>query len=169
MSETNHVIVIGAGAAGMLAAIAAAGEGAEVELWEQNEKPGKKLFITGKGRCNVTNACDMEELLGSVVSNSKFLYSSFYGFTNQDMMDLLEQAGLHPETMKEFDRPTPLKDGPDGLRNWAVQFFREDLKNLHEEQRIQIFKEMENSLKDELWDGSQWVADYRRIRVTAAR
>ena len=59
MSETNHVIVIGAGAAGMLAAIAAAGEGAEVELWEQNEKPGKKLFITGKGRCNVTNACDM--------------------------------------------------------------------------------------------------------------
>ena len=95
MSETNHVIVIGAGAAGMLAAIAAAREGAAVELWEQNEKPGKKLFITGKGRCNVTNACDMEELLGSVVSNSKFLYSSFYGFTNQDMMDLLEQAGLH--------------------------------------------------------------------------
>ena len=94
MSETNHVIVIGAGAAGMLAAIAAAREGAAVELWEQNEKPGKKLFITGKGRCNVTNACDMEELLGSVVSNSKFLYSSFYGFTNKDMMDLLEQAGL---------------------------------------------------------------------------
>ena len=94
MSETNHVIVIGAGAAGMLAAIAAAREGAAVELWEQNEKPGKKLFITGKGRCNVTNACDMEELLGSVVSNSKFLYSSFYGFTNRDMMDLLEQAGL---------------------------------------------------------------------------
>ena len=94
MSETNHVIVIGAGAAGMLAAIAAAREGAAVELWGQNEKPGKKLFITGKGRCNVTNACDMEELLGSVVSNSKFLYSSFYGFTNQDMMDLLEQAGL---------------------------------------------------------------------------
>lgn len=94
MSETNHVIVIGAGAAGMLAAIAAAREGAAVELWEQNEKLGKKLFITGKGRCNVTNACDMEELLGSVVSNSKFLYSSFYGFTNQDMMDLLEQAGL---------------------------------------------------------------------------
>ena len=62
--------------------------------------------------------------------------------------------------MKEFDRPTPLKGGPDGLRNWACQFFREDLNNLHEEQRIQIFKEMEDSL---------WVADYRRIRVTAAR
>lgn len=82
---------------------------------------------------------------------------------------MLEQTGLHPETMLELDRSTPLKDGPDGLRNWADQFFREDLKNLHEEQRIQIFKEMEDSLKDELWDGSQWVADYRRIRVTATR
>ncbi|MFR2693393.1 MAG: NAD(P)/FAD-dependent oxidoreductase [Enterocloster bolteae] len=65
-----------------------------MELWEQNEKLGKSCLSQAKGRCNVTNACDMEELLGSVVSNSKFLYSSFYGFTNQDMMDLLEQAGL---------------------------------------------------------------------------
>ena len=109
MSETNHVIVIGAGAAGMLAAIAAAREGAAVELWEQNEKPGKKLFITGKGRCNVTNACDMEELLGSVVSNSKFLYSSFYGFTNQDMMDLLEQAGLRLKVFRS-NRVFPQSD-----------------------------------------------------------
>lgn len=78
----------------MTAAIAAVREGAHVRLYEKNEKLGKKLFITGKGRCNVTNACDMEELLASVVSNSKFLYSSFYGFTNQDMMELLEQTGL---------------------------------------------------------------------------
>lgn len=78
----------------MIAAVAAAGEGARVRLYEKNEKLGKKLFITGKGRCNVTNACDMEEMLASVVSNSKFLYSSFYGFTNQDMMGLLESAGL---------------------------------------------------------------------------
>lgn len=65
-----------------------------MHLFEKNEKLGKKIFITGKGRCNVTNACDMEEMLAAVVSNSKFLYSSFYGFTNQDMMQLLEQAGL---------------------------------------------------------------------------
>ncbi len=94
MSETKDVIVVGGGAAGMIAAVAAAGEGARVRLYEKNEKLGKKLFITGKGRCNVTNACDMEEMLASVVSNSKFLYSSFYGFTNQDMMGLLESAGL---------------------------------------------------------------------------
>lgn len=94
MSETKEIIVAGGGAAGMMAAIAAAGEGASVRLYEKNEKLGKKLFITGKGRCNVTNACDMEELFHSVVTNSKFLFSSFYGFTNQDMMALLESAGL---------------------------------------------------------------------------
>lgn len=94
MREKNQVIVVGGGAAGMTAAISAAREGAMVRLYEQNEKLGKKLFITGKGRCNVTNACDMEELFASVVNNSKFLYSSFYGFTNQDMMNLLEQEGL---------------------------------------------------------------------------
>lgn len=94
MSDAKEIIVAGGGAAGMTAAIAAAREGAIVHLYEKNEKLGKKLFITGKGRCNVTNACGMEEFLASVVNNSKFLYSSFYGFTNQDMMDLLEQAGL---------------------------------------------------------------------------
>lgn len=94
MSETKDIIVIGGGAAGMMAAIAAAREGASVRLYEKNEKLGKKLYITGKGRCNVTNACDMEELLASVVSNSKFLFSSFYSFSNQDMMELLESAGL---------------------------------------------------------------------------
>ena len=78
----------------MIASVAAAREGARVRLFEKNEKLGKKLFITGKGRCNITNACDMEELLASVVSNSKFLFSSFYGFTNQNMMELLESQGL---------------------------------------------------------------------------
>lgn len=94
MSSTKEIIVVGGGAAGMIAAIAAVKKGAVVHLYEKNEKLGKKLFITGKGRCNITNACDIEELLASVVTNSKFLYSSFYGFTNQDMMDLLEQTGL---------------------------------------------------------------------------
>lgn len=94
MSDTKEIIVAGGGAAGMMAAVSAAREGARVSLYEKNEKLGKKLFITGKGRCNVTNACGMEELLGSVVSNSRFLYSSFYGFTNQDVMDLFEGVGL---------------------------------------------------------------------------
>ena len=68
------VIVVGGGAAGMMAAIAAAEQGHNVELLERNEKLGKKIYITGKGRCNVTNACDLEEFFNNIVSNEKFLY-----------------------------------------------------------------------------------------------
>ena len=80
MSKTA---VIGGGAAGMMAAVFAARGGNEVHLYEKNEKLGKKLFITGKGRCNLTNAAEMDELFSAVVSNPKFLYSSFYTFTNE--------------------------------------------------------------------------------------
>lgn len=78
----------------MLSAITAASAGHQVTVLEKNEKAGKKLFITGKGRCNVTNDCDVETLLNQVMVNKKFLYSAFYGFTSQDMMKLLEDGGL---------------------------------------------------------------------------
>lgn len=86
----SKVLIVGGGAAGMLASIFAARNGNEVHVFEKNEKLGKKLFITGKGRCNLTNACDMDTLFSSVVTNDKFLYSSFYGYTNQDVMDFFE-------------------------------------------------------------------------------
>lgn len=89
-----RLAIIGGGAAGMMASIFAAKKGVSVDLYEKNEKLGKKLYITGKGRCNLTNACDMEELLGSVRSNPRFLYSAFYGFTSQDTMDFFEKEGL---------------------------------------------------------------------------
>ena len=72
----KKIIVIGGGAAGMAAAIAAAENGCAVTIYEKNEKLGKKIYITGKGRCNVTNDCDMEGLFDSVVTNSRFLYSA---------------------------------------------------------------------------------------------
>lgn len=87
-------IVIGGGAAGMMAAIWSARNDNEVILIEQNEKLGKKLFITGKGRCNFTNACDIDDLFYNVVTNSKFMYSSFYSFSNQQVMDFFEELGL---------------------------------------------------------------------------
>lgn len=90
----SKVLIVGGGAAGMLASIFAAHNGNEVHVFEKNEKLGKKLFITGKGRCNLTNACDMDTLFSSVVTNDKFLYSSFYGYTNQDVMDFFESLGL---------------------------------------------------------------------------
>ena len=72
----SKVLIAGGGAAGMMAAVAAAENGGEVTLFEKNEKPGKKLFITGKGRCNITNAADIEDFFPSVVSNPKFLDSA---------------------------------------------------------------------------------------------
>lgn len=92
--ENSRIIVIGAGAAGMLAAIFAARNGHEVLLLEKNDKAGKKLYITGKGRCNITNACEMEDLFKNVMSNPKFLYGAFYGYSNYDVIDFFEQLGL---------------------------------------------------------------------------
>ena len=91
----HKVIVAGGGAAGMMAAIWAAREKKQVLLLEQNEKLGKKLFITGKGRCNLTNGCESEEqFFSKVVSNYRFLYSSFSGFSNQDTIEFFESLGL---------------------------------------------------------------------------
>lgn len=90
----SKVIIIGGGAAGMMAAVTAAENGHAVHVYEKNEKLGKKLFITGKGRCNLTNACDIEELFDAVCTNGKFLYSAFYGFTNQDAIRFFEKSGL---------------------------------------------------------------------------
>ncbi len=90
----KKIIVVGGGPAGMMAAITAAKAGHQVSLYEQNEKLGKKLFITGKGRCNVTNDCDPEELLRNVITNPKFLYSAFYDFTAQNCMEFFEEIGV---------------------------------------------------------------------------
>lgn len=105
----KRVIIIGGGAAGMMAAAAAAENGNHVCLIEKNEKLGKKLFITGKGRCNVTNAADMETLLANVCTNGKFLYSAFYGFDNRAVMDFLERAGC-PLKTERGDRVFPVSD-----------------------------------------------------------
>lgn len=105
----SSVIVVGGGAAGMMAAIAAADRGDSVCLIEKNEKLGKKLFITGKGRCNVTNAAETETLLANVCTNPKFLYSAFYDFDNRAVMEFLEQAGC-PLKIERGERVFPVSD-----------------------------------------------------------
>lgn len=105
----SKVLIVGGGAAGMFASLAAAESGHEVLVFEKNEKLGKKLFITGKGRCNLTNACDMEQLFRAVISNSKFLYSSFYGFTNQDAIAYFESLGLRTK-IERGERVFPVSD-----------------------------------------------------------
>ena len=93
----------------MYAGIAAAENGHEVHIYEKNDRLGKKLFITGKGRCNITNACDMDGLFDAVVSNSKFLYSSFYGCTNHDVIGFFERIGVRTK-VERGDRVFPASD-----------------------------------------------------------
>ena len=102
-------VIVGGGAAGMMAGIFAARSGDEVILLEKNEKLGKKVYITGKGRCNLTNACDDETFFDSVVTNPKFLYSAYYGFNSYAVMDFFEQLGLKIKT-ERGNRVFPVSD-----------------------------------------------------------
>ncbi|MDO5402541.1 MAG: NAD(P)/FAD-dependent oxidoreductase [Eubacteriales bacterium] len=105
----SSVIIIGGGAAGMMASIIAARNGHKVTLLEKNDKLGKKLFITGKGRCNFTNAGDSEDIFNSVVTNKKFLYSAFNSFSNYDVMGFFDELGLKFK-IERGNRVFPLSD-----------------------------------------------------------
>ncbi len=105
----SKVIVIGGGAAGCMAAYSAAMIGHDVTLLEKNEKLGKKIYITGKGRCNFTNACDVEDFFKNVVSNPKFLYSSLYTLTPEAMIDFIEANGT-PTKVERGNRAFPVSD-----------------------------------------------------------
>lgn len=98
----KKIIVIGGGAAGMMAAYAAAKNNNEVILCERNEKLGKKIYITGKGRCNVTNACDLSDFFDNIFENPSFAYSSIYTFTPDNLVELLEEAGTKTKVERGF-------------------------------------------------------------------
>lgn len=105
----RNVLVIGAGAAGLMAAAAASKAGCRVTVLEKNEKAGKKIYITGKGRCNFTNACAPEDFFPNVRRNSRFMYSSFYGLTNEDVMAFFEDAGMKVK-IERGNRAFPVSD-----------------------------------------------------------
>lgn len=105
----SKVIVIGGGAAGMMAAITASENGNEVILLEQNEKLGKKIYITGKGRCNVCNDCDADTFFSNVVTNPKFLYSAYYGFDNNMLMEMIQNNGCRLK-IERGNRVFPVSD-----------------------------------------------------------
>ena len=105
----KKIVVIGGGAAGMMAAVSAAEQGAQVTLLEPNERLGKKLNITGKGRCNVTNNTDIEGLLANIPRNGKFLYSAFNRFNSADAMAFFEKLGV-PLKIERGNRVFPVSD-----------------------------------------------------------
>lgn len=127
----RRIIVVGGGAAGMMAAVTAARKGKNVLLLEKNEKLGKKLFITGKGRCNITNSAEIDELFSAVVSNPKFLYSSFYSLTNDQVIEFFEELGVKTK-VERGGRVFPESDHSSDV----IRALEQELKRLGAEIRL---------------------------------
>ena len=127
----RKIIVVGGGAAGMMAAVTAARKWKNVLLLEKNEKLGKKLFITGKGRCNITNSAEIDELFSAVVSNPKFLYSSFYSLTNDQVIEFFEELGVKTK-VERGGRVFPESDHSSDV----IRALEQELKRLGAEIRL---------------------------------
>lgn len=125
------VIIIGGGAAGMIAAYSAALTSKQVILLEKNEKLGKKIFITGKGRCNLTNASDMNTVMENVLSNKRFLFSAFKNFTNEDIMNLVENNGTKLK-IERGNRVFPVSDHSSDI----IKSLENAIRNLHVDIRL---------------------------------
>ena len=155
----SKVIIIGGGAAGSLAAIFAARNGHQVFLVEKNEKIGKKLYITGKGRCNVTNACEMEELFAAVTTNPKFLYSAFYGFTNEQTIAFFEELGVELKT-ERGNRVFPLSDHSSDIIHALLQEMkRQNVSILFHTEAKELLTENGKFCAVRLTDGRIFPAD----------
>lgn len=135
-----RVAVIGAGPAGLMSAGVAASNGNEVDLFDKNEKPGKKLYITGKGRCNVTNYVMPEDFLKNVVSNPKFLYSAIYDFSSYDTFDFFENNGVNLK-IERGNRVFPVSDKASDITKCLENFcIKNGVNFLYNNKLIKIIK-----------------------------
>ena len=140
----------------MMAAISAAESGKSVELFEKNEKLGKKLFITGKGRCNITNAADLEDFFPAVTSNPKFLYSAFYSFTNEQVIALFERLGVRTK-VERGGRVFPVSDHSSDV----IQALREEMDRLGV--NVHLRAEVKNLIIDERAAKGITLSDGRKV------
>ncbi len=154
----SKVIVVGGGAAGMMACHAAAMCGHQVTLLEKNEKLGKKIYITGKGRCNLTNASDMEVLFANVMSNRKFLYSAFYTFDNNQVIDLFEMNGMAAKT-ERGNRVFPVSDHSSDVISTMARVLKNDNVEVKLNTTVQSLIIKENKACGVIVNGKEIFAD----------
>lgn len=156
----SEIVIIGGGAAGMMAAARLQAPGSRVHLFERNEKLGKKLFITGKGRCNLTNACDMQELMDAVVTNSKFMYSSLSAFDNRDVMAYFEELGLRLKT-ERGNRVFPASDHSSDVIKALEKQLKKQKVCIHLGSRVKTLDIRENVVRGVILENGQHIpADY---------
>ena len=131
----KRVVVIGGGAAGLMAAVIAGREGAKVTLLEKMNYVGKKMGITGKGRCNITNACDMSDFIKNTPGNGKFLFGAYERFTNEDLLQLLHDAGLETK-VERGGRVFPASDSALDVRNTFMKLMKHYGVDVHLEEPV---------------------------------
>lgn len=154
----SKVLIIGGGAAGMMAAIAAAYNGNEVHVFEKNEKNGKKLFITGKGRCNITNASDIENHFANIMRNSKFLYSAYHCLDSYGVCTMIESAGVETK-IERGNRVFPLSDKSSDVIYALNKMMRDIGVNIHlKSEIVSVSKENENIVLKEK-NGKKHIGD----------
>lgn len=132
----DRVVVIGAGAAGLMAAGRAAERGLEVLLLEKNDRPGRKILISGKGRCNITNNTDIEGLIQNTPGNGNFLYSAFYTFSNSDVMDFFHQHGVETK-VERGGRVFPVSDQSRDVVDALMGYVREQGAKIRYQAQVQ--------------------------------
>ncbi|MGN0777872.1 MAG: NAD(P)/FAD-dependent oxidoreductase [Aristaeellaceae bacterium] len=155
----GKVLVIGGGAGGMMAAIFAARAGAQVTLLERNEKLGKKVYITGKGRCNVTNDCTLDEFLLETPRNPRFLYSALSFFSPQDMMALLEDAGC-PVTVQRGRRVFPATEKASDVIRTLTRLLQQSGVEVRLNTRVKAVNQQDGRVSGvTLMDGEELTAD----------
>ena len=152
----KKIIVIGGGAAGMTAAVFAAGPDVQVDLYDKNEKLGKKIYITGKGRCNFTNDCETEDWASHVCTNSKFMYSSFHSFNNKDVLEFFSSHGM-PVKIERGQRAFPVSDHASDVTNVLAQEMKRRKVHIHLNRGVKnvLSEETESPPEEVFCDGGK--------------
>lgn len=161
-------IIIGGGPAGMIAAITSAKQGNETILLEQNKTLGKKLLITGKGRCNITSSLDMDEFIQNIPGNGRFLYSAFQNFTNQDIIDLLNENGLEVKT-ERGNRIFPITDRAVDVLNCLIDELKKNNVKIKTNSKVSRILVEENKVNGVELENSEKISCDKVILATGGK